>query len=202
MLVFVTGLRGVTANIVLLEEASHVNQEMFTKVIVPLLGVEGTVILAISTPDDEFNYYSMLLTATRDGKPLFLTIRIEQSCKDCTSKRLLNCKHRTHLLPKWKSGARQELIEAIMAADPETFARENLGMVIGGHSFIYNKDKVKRLEIARPYTFPINKLPSVVYVGIDPSAGGCSHFAMVACVHHQGNYVVRSCLMLHIHISI
>lgn len=178
-------------NVVLLEEASHVDQEMFIKVIVPLLGVVGTVILAIATPDDEFNYYSILLTATLDNKPLFLTIRIEQSCKDCTAKRILNCKHRTHLLPKWKSGARQELVEAIMASDPETFARENLGMIVGSHSFVYSKAKLELLRTSPRYSFPVTKLPSVIYIGIDPSGGGESHFAISAGTFHQGNYVVR-----------
>ena len=52
------GLRGCTADVIILEEAAHMNPDVFRQVVVPLMGVGGTAILAISTPDDEFNYYS------------------------------------------------------------------------------------------------------------------------------------------------
>ena len=39
----VAGLRGITAKVVILEEAAFIDQALFFEVIVPLLGVEGKI---------------------------------------------------------------------------------------------------------------------------------------------------------------
>lgn len=49
----VLGLRGCTADIVIMEEAAHMNPEVFRVVVSPLMGVNHTAVIAISTPDDE-----------------------------------------------------------------------------------------------------------------------------------------------------
>lgn len=48
-----TGLRGQGADVVILEEAAFMPAKVFKVVVAPLLGVDGTAVLAISTPDDE-----------------------------------------------------------------------------------------------------------------------------------------------------
>jgi hypothetical protein len=46
----VAGLKGVGAKIVILEEASRLDEAMFQEVIIPLLGVKDTTLIGISTP--------------------------------------------------------------------------------------------------------------------------------------------------------
>jgi len=46
--------------VLILEEASRLDEAVFKEVILPLLGVQDTVLLAISTPMDEHNFYRCL----------------------------------------------------------------------------------------------------------------------------------------------
>lgn len=74
---FLIGLRGTTADVVIMEEAAYINPQVFYQVIVPLMGVGGTAILGISTPDNEFNYYSNLVDLKDNyGENIFLCIRV------------------------------------------------------------------------------------------------------------------------------
>ena len=61
----VSGLKGVGGKIIILEEASRLDEAVFTEVVVPLFGVRDTVVLAISTPLDGDNYYSQARVCAR-----------------------------------------------------------------------------------------------------------------------------------------
>ncbi len=75
------------------------DQSVFQAVVVPLLGVRHTALLAISTPDDEFNFYSELFELKNDrGGELFKTIRIGLACEACQANGL-RCEHLNHRLP-------------------------------------------------------------------------------------------------------
>ena len=51
-------LRGVGGDIVIMEEAAFMDTKVFYEVIVPLLEVENTALICISTPQDSMNFYS------------------------------------------------------------------------------------------------------------------------------------------------
>jgi len=72
------GNRGAGAKCIVLEEAAFIDPNLFFKVVVPIHSVNNTSLIAISTPDDEFNYFSKLLELKRDDKdtPLFLTLQV------------------------------------------------------------------------------------------------------------------------------
>ena len=53
-------LRGVGGDLILLEEAAFMPIKMFHEVIVPLLELETTALICISTPQDSINFYSMM----------------------------------------------------------------------------------------------------------------------------------------------
>ena len=50
---FCLELRGCTADVIILEEAAFMKERVFFKIVAPLMGVDDTAVLAISTPDDE-----------------------------------------------------------------------------------------------------------------------------------------------------
>jgi len=67
-----------------MEEAAFMDPKVFKTVVVPLFGVVNTAVLAISSPDDESNYYSELLELkTKDGESFFEIIRIGLACVSC-----------------------------------------------------------------------------------------------------------------------
>ena len=58
--------------------------KVFYEVIVPLLEVENTALICISTPQDSMNFYSEMFTLkTPDGKPLFNTLEVSLVCAAC-----------------------------------------------------------------------------------------------------------------------
>lgn len=74
------------------------NPGVFYEVVVPLLTVRFTSVLAISTPDDEFNYYSELIECG-----LFETIKVGLICQPCIDKGFIDCRHMRKRIPPWKS---------------------------------------------------------------------------------------------------
>ena len=65
--------RGFTVDMIILEEAAHIPESIFNYVVVPAIGTENMVLLAITTPKDPTNYFSRLTTLKReDGQSLFL----------------------------------------------------------------------------------------------------------------------------------
>lgn len=102
-----------------MEEAAFMSPIMFSKIVVPLLGVDRTALLAISTPDVEDNYYTSLMNVQcNDGKPLFKVLRIGMACESCIAAGV-PCSHKIFRLPFWKPIARQEKIDAIYKNNPE-----------------------------------------------------------------------------------
>ncbi|KAK3234673.1 hypothetical protein CYMTET_55223 [Cymbomonas tetramitiformis] len=83
-----SGLKGVGAKVIILEEASRLDEAVFTEVIVPLLNVRNTALLAISTPLDENNFYSTLLNMKDPitTGPMFNVLEIKLICDVCAKK--------------------------------------------------------------------------------------------------------------------
>jgi hypothetical protein len=178
---------------VILEEASFIPPELFQTIIVPLLGVGGTAVLGISTPQGEDNYYSELvdLVDIYDNKPIFKTIHVRQACQACIDNDIADkCKHLRDQLPSWKPIGNQDKVEAIMgAANKDTFIRENQGVIKGSSSCVFRKKTIEKFA-SRPF-YEFTRKPSIIYIGIDPSGGGDqSHYAFVSMAVENNQYVV------------
>lgn len=170
-----------------MEEAAFMKSEVFATIVVPLLGMEKTAVLAISTPDDEYNYYTKLMDTEVNGAPLFKTIRIGLACDSCTSSGIA-CTHKVFKLPSWKPVARQEKIDAIMKTMPEINARENAGQTLTSQK-VCEKKWIKALQDRKLWTFqnPV----SVIHIGIDPSGGGsASDYALNSMAYDNAQYVI------------
>jgi hypothetical protein len=185
------GLRGTGAHGITLEEAAFINPAMFFGTIVPLMGMDNTVVIGISSPDDEFNYFSKLLELKRPDQktPLFLTIQITQACEACQKERKL-CRHNEALLPPWRTAERQAMIAQIMKADPLLFEREMLGLVRSSDSmFVFDPKLIDEFNLAPRHHF--SQPPSIVWVAIDPSGGGAlSNYAILSMTFQKGKSIV------------
>lgn len=191
------GTRGITAQIVVLEEAAHTPARLVREVVIPLFGVVNFTLLAIATPGEGMsNHYTRLMDMRKpDGQLLFKTIRIALCCSECISKFKDGevCPHRDDLIPPWKSSERLKVIQRILDDDPDLNARENLGLLTDGHQFFVSRDLLQRmLNLPRP-RFSGCPAP-FVFIGIDPSGGGAqSTFAMASvAVLPNGHAAVRA----------
>lgn len=187
------GLRGITGDLLILEEAAFIPQSLFFEVIAPLLGVEGTAVVAISTPDeDDNNYYSELMEIKNPetpGETLFKTIRIGLACEECIQAGAgATCVHRQQLIPPWKSNRRQKRLRQ-MTADPHLFMRENMGMITNSTQFMYSAALVNQLRQAP--RFRVTRPNDVLYLAIDPSGGGTrSDYAMCSLFVENAHHVI------------
>lgn len=95
-------LRGTGGDVIYLEEAAFMALDVFFEVVVPLLEMETTALIAISTPLDGLNFYSeMFELKGADGKPLFNTLRVGLSCQKCQDEgKAESCTHMKDVIRK------------------------------------------------------------------------------------------------------
>ena len=183
-------LRGVGGDLILLEEAAFMPIKMFHEVIVPLLELETTALICISTPQDSSNFYSMMFEMVdQGGEKLFNQIQISMVCEDCKlTAHPEKCTHMKHLLPKWKSGGKQDMVRQIYGDNTEDMLRESMGVTTNDSAAIFQDDWLKVFADRSPYT-PRN-IPSFVFCACDPNGGGNSQMAIVSLYQDQNNFAV------------
>lgn len=192
MWILVSGLRGQGAKILIMEEASHMDKNVFFKIILPIWMLKNCSILGISTAEDEFNFYSQLMDQKNDGgQPMFKTLRIVVACKDCiAADKGKECKHMDSFQPNWKSQRKLRMLRLIYATQQELFARENLGLLDSGKVFLF-REYVPRFKQSPPLSFFIS--PDVLWMVIDPSGGGSkSQYGLITGTFVGDKTVVRN----------
>jgi hypothetical protein len=177
---------------------------LFHEVVVPLVGMEDTVVVMISTPVDSFNFFSkLMLVKDKAGRPLFLTADMVLSCDRCiASGHPTKCTHRMKLLPPWKSKDKQDVMAMILHDQMTVMARENFGIVSDdGGAIVESRFINKWLE--RPRFVPTHgQRAKVVIVAIDPNGSNAktaSEMAIVSTALLYGSRVVSShlwCLLV------
>lgn len=179
------------SQVLILEEASRLDEAVFKEVVLPLLAVQDTVMLAISTPMDENNFYSVMLEMKKpNGELLFNVLQITLLCDACQKEGKIECPHKNEL-PAWKSGERQEMIASLMANDRNLYIQENLGIVVKRDASAFDKAGVDRFaDPSSHFSVASGPSPPVLYVCIDPAGGGPSAFAIVACFFTTGGHLI------------
>jgi hypothetical protein len=124
---------GVDFDIGVMEEFTRCDPEVWQEVVVPILGVNNTSILAISTPLGEDNWYTSLLTRKNEtGDALFNVKQFTLVCDDCKKAGVSeNCQHRMDLLPPWKSQTRQKLVKFLLNDSTNMYLSEAMGEIAG-----------------------------------------------------------------------
>ena len=175
---------------IILEEAAHLKPQLFHNVIVPLLTVEHTAMLAITSPGDEQNYISVIQDLKNaDGEDLFYNIKIGLMCQDCLAQGKDVCKHR-RALPDWKSEERQDLVRAVFGQNKNAMKREAEGMVVSDRVYLFGKKDMNEFEKRELYNFEYDV--QLIEIGIDPSGGGTqSDYTIVSKCVENGKDIVR-----------
>lgn len=177
---------------------------MFKDVVVPLLGLEQTVLVMISTPVDSFNFFTKLMDVKneRTGEPLFLRVQMRLACDRCiAAERAHLCKHKMKYLPPWKSEEKQDYMRMVLMDSTETMARENMGVVMDAGSSVIEKRFIERwLKKERYVPSPHFKADAVV-ITLDPNgsnAATASEMAIVSTALTWNLRMVRFILLLHL----
>lgn len=213
-------------NIVLLEEAAFIKEEIRNSIILPLLTREGSVLLTISTLGPIFDSWKRITEATDErGRPVFTVKTYSLVCDDCIEKGLYDkCMHKQDILPRWQSADDEAKVKAIMKNDPDTWRREALGIQgEGGYipafeprglAFLMQRSPPEgRVPVyidanaLPPPTCMVDQLLSTDYqycfIAVDPAAGGnLSNYAIMSTVFEtNGTIVVRNHFLFPLHHS-
>lgn len=149
---------------------------VFYEVIVPLMEVEGTATICISTPLGSFNFYSEL-TEVRDNK----------------GKRVFNVRHITGgRPPAWKPEEGRSRVQAIFGKKKTLYKREILGQITDeGENMAFQPKHLKRFFDKPPIQSPYPINDNYIFIAIDPNGGASaanapgSDTAIVSfCVSH------------------
>jgi hypothetical protein len=178
--------------VVVLEEAAFIPEDVIYSSITPLLGVDKTAVLGISTPANDGNYYSLLLNKTKtNGTPIFRTIPVGLACQACTDAgKALECPHKAEELPDWKPPDRQELQKAMMPE--EQYKTEALGLIPGRNNRAFSKSDIDSLFKRSDQHVHIPGGQTYVYIACDPTGGDGSRFALVAFVWAKSDELAPS----------
>jgi len=185
------------------------------EVIVPLLEIETTALICISTPQDSTNFYSMMFEMVdAGGEKLFNQIQLQMVCEDCKAgPNPHDCTHMKHLLPKWKSGAKQgkiihfiifffpqaslytltlfyfqDMVRLIYGDNSADMLRESMGVTTNDTSSIFQENWLNLFASRPPYRS--SAPPKVIYIACDPNGGGSSQMAIVSLYQQTNNFVI------------
>jgi hypothetical protein len=181
----------VGGNLIYVEEASFISQDVFYKVILPLLEVASTALIMISTPEGEGNYYSQMLDMKDHlARPLFNTVKIGMVCAWCQSNNPTpsSCTHRETERPQWKSVTAARTVRAMYGSRTNLHQRESMGMVVTDGECAFPSAWIHRL--LKGNRTPPPPTPEYIFVACDPNGGGSSDMAIMSVMRWDGHFVV------------
>ncbi|MHA1679746.1 MAG: hypothetical protein ACTSUE_01980 [Promethearchaeota archaeon] len=148
--------------------------QVFFQVVLPLLLIDDTALLCISTiSGDQDNFYSELMDLTSDetGEALIKQHRFYLSCKSCLAQGLGNsCEHMDERRPAWHSSESHELVRKMYGAQKTLHEAEAKGIRAepDGQCFAIQDIQRAWLNPRKVLTdYPVKKL----YIAIDPNSG-------------------------------
>jgi hypothetical protein len=188
----VNGNRGMTPDLSVIDEAAFIDVEMMQMTIIPFLNKRYAAMFAISTPDDDGNYFSRMLTLNRGGNRKSQKVKVVWPVAEpCDTHKRLGLAHECDCndnLPHFHSQEARELQRMLLP--PQVFNKENNAMINERGMHIYAPEALARVfSTDSNASGPGEVIPrvqmqrgGVIYVAIDPGAGSLTHacLAMVA----------------------
>jgi len=190
----VSTLRGVGGDVLVLEEAAFIDHSVFLQVIVPLLQMELTSLIAISTPSPEGqeNFYSKMFDLRdADGKPFFVTMRVGLICDECRKKNAKSCPHvvAADTRPPWQSDLKHDLVNALYEGNEDMRLAEIMGGTVDDQSACFNPADVE--NFLQRHLVVHNERVRVILTAMDPNGGGAgSEAALVSACLVRNHFCV------------
>ena len=174
-----------------IDEAAHVHKDTFFRVILPVVHVKNTVLICITSPEDENNWFSQVISyKDEDGKPLVFSAKFTHICERCakldpTKWRL--CTHGSGANPTFKNRESNRKWGKVyrLAGNADADLRENFGVITAVGEPCFQREKIERAFDARRYimedpamTAADREIPCI-FACIDPNGGGSNNSAIV-----------------------
>ena len=164
----------------MIDEAAHVKEDLFYETVVPILALEKTAFLGISTADSSSNYYSQLMeTLDHEGKPFFRVIRAGRICDACQSlpyAQKINCDH-TRSTEHWKSDHKVERLKCLYKGKEGRALLELGGVTASDFEPAFDSEAIARLFEAQQ-DYVCRMAPEFIFLCVDPNGGGPSEMVI------------------------
>jgi len=178
VVVLLQTLRGTGGDIIWLEEAAFIKDPIIYEVVLPLITVDTTALIGISTPpSDPSNYYSRLFDLKGlDDKPMFDVVTVEHDANASMDE-----------IAPWKSADKMELIQKLYAMRKGDYEREMLGVRTTESNSVFHGGWITAfLDNRHTLTTDVQR----IYIGIDPNGGGASQMCAIAVALVRGVFVI------------
>lgn len=162
----------------IVDEFAYSKPELFKELLVPILMVEKSAFIGLSSPADSLNHMSKLMKATYEGRPFFKIVDCNLVCESCrllpTNEEKMACTHVKNAAP-WLDKNKGNKYKTLYEDDPATALRELYGMVADGINPCFDKELLNDMFNGTPYV--CKSAPSHIFVSMD-FGGGASQTAM------------------------
>ena len=170
-------MRGVTANIIILEEIAFMKVQCWQEVIIPLLSLKETATIGITTvspaPD---NFVTDLIK-----RKVIPNVAIELVCGECKKQGTVDtCRHMEYLRPETQDDERSQLVRNCYPPDNgDIFAREMQGVIVQDPTNCFNHDRILEVYSGRRFD-PRSKHHPYLFITIDPCSASMKAGNMVS----------------------
>lgn len=192
-----------SGDVIILEEAAYCDPQLIGEVVVPLLAMQSSCLLCISTLLERGNHYSrMFELKSATGDPLFETMTISLVCEACMKTDAPEkCTHMLHEMPRWLSSQKLETVKMLLSDDSAMLLRESMGVSADSTQRAFASADIEafverarvRSEVFEHSVKEGLGKPCYVLLAVDPSGGGSSAFAVASVTQlTSGMLVVRA----------
>ena len=185
-------LKGVSGTIIILEELAVLDPAVLFEVVLPLHQLDAVALIGISTVTTSDSFFTKYLTLEdANGETIFSVKHIYLACQMCRDSGVAaSCQHNSFLLPNWSSARKRRVINRLMEGQESLLAREIGGVAneLHGRAFL-----PKMLNAAKARErYHVDHIPDydVIFIAIDPNAGGESEFAIMSMLRHHGLFII------------
>jgi hypothetical protein len=164
--------RGISADLVIFEEAQFMPAAQIQNVGAPLFRMGKTSVVAISSSGEDRNNLMQRLMDEHKDKPdsIYDILSREHLCAECTKAKKLECPHKILEVPAWISADKDEEVKDMYAGNTTRYQRELLGMSVSDDTDAFQFDEVQMAFDKPRLTFDTS--PIYVFHCIDTSGGG------------------------------
>ena len=191
-------LRGPDPNVLWGEESGHIDQNVVTKCMLPLLEVAHCKMVLISTPTETVGHIFTRISTMKDPATGLLendVVNMTRVCEKCeVGDHPEECHHNDRFYPPRKSLSAQSLIMRMYGSDDmKTFLAESMGTVLDGKTSFYTKNDIDLLFDQPDMIVPDSVQFDDVVIAEDPNAHdskSSSDMALTAIAIHAGTHLI------------
>lgn len=170
-------------------------EDLVAKTMIPMMIEKMCSAIFITTISDPDNHVTRMINMVdkHTNRPLFHTIRLTPTCASCLAKGIImDCPHGDEESTPWIGSSKRDMAMQYYAqmGMNDIAKMELFSISVGQSTPAFDAEPIQRFVESLPYSS--DHPPSVLFMGIDPSGGGDSLFAITTIYFVNQKVVVRS----------